>query len=45
MSLPEIAFIVSLLARAGLPVIAVMLYIAALASAVYMLRDRGNNGH
>lgn len=45
MSLPEITFMFSLLARAGLPVLAVMLYAAALASAAYMLRDRGNNGH
>lgn len=45
MSLPEITFIVGLLARAGLPVLAVMLYAAALASAAYMLRDRGNSGH
>ena len=45
MSYHELAVIVSLLARAGLPVIAVMLYAAALASAAYMLRDRGNSGH
>lgn len=37
--------VLSILARAGLPVIVVMVYAAALASAAYMFRDRGNGGH
>lgn len=45
MSLPELAFIAELLAKAALPVVAVMVYAAALASAVYMLRDRGTSGN
>lgn len=43
MSYHELAIVVSLLARGALPVIAVMLYAGALASAVYMLRDKGTN--
>lgn len=37
-----IELVISILARTGLPVIAVTVYAAALASAAYMLRDKGD---
>ena len=42
--LTSLALVASILAKTAAPVIAVLLYAAALASAVYILRDRGERG-
>ena len=44
-TLTTLALIAAILAKGAAPVIVVLLYAAALASAAYMFRDRGNGGH
>lgn len=45
MSFADTLLVLSIVLKSATPVVVVLLYAAALASAVFMLRDRGNGGH